>query len=176
MEKDISKLLQKIDKKEEVKVEMDNLDEELHQLKQAVSNLQACIMKLDQADKDSVVMVKAMDAASDSMDMAVFAFCRAVTRTESTTLKVEMTDECKRDIAEARRKLIKAEEALLASHRAMMLQQMQSQNEELQSFVKSGKGVYLSPKVFWWWMGISYAAVLYSFWNLLQLIVQWWKT
>lgn len=94
MGKDFSKPIQKIDKKEEVKVEMDNLDEELHQLKQAVTNLQTCIIKLDQADKDSIAMVKAMDAASDSMDMAAFAFCRAVTRSESTVIKVEMTDEC----------------------------------------------------------------------------------
>lgn len=175
MEKDISKLLRKIDSKEDVKVEMNNLDEELNQLRLAVTNLQSCITKLDQADKDSVAMVKAMDAASDSMDMAVFAFCRAVTRAESTVLKVEMTDECKREILKAREKLVKAEEALLSTHRDLMLQQLQSQNEELQSFIRSGKGVYLSPRIFWWWMGISYAAALYSFWNLLQLLVQWWK-
>ena len=69
-------------------------------------------------------MVKAMNAATDSMDMAVFAFCRAVTRAESTVLKVEMTDECKSDIISAREELIKAETTLLSSHRSMLLLQL----------------------------------------------------
>ena len=118
-------------------------------------------------------MVIAMKAATDSMDMAVFAFCRAVTRAEATVLKVEMTDECLTTIQSAREKLIKAEITLLANHRKQLIQEIHNQNEEMQSFIKSGKGVYLSSKVFWWWAGISYATSLYSFWNLLQLLRQW---
>lgn len=176
MAKDFNKLIQKIDKKEEVKEEKDNLDEQLHLLKQAVTNLQYCVMKVEKADKDGVDMVTAMNAATDSMDTAVFAFCRAVTRAESTVLQVEMTDKCKNEIISARDKLIKAETNLLSSHRDLMLRQIRDQNEELQSFIKDGKGAYLSPKVFWWWIGISYVTSLYSLWNLLQLFVQWWKS
>ena len=120
-------------------------------------------------------MVKALNAAKDSMDTAVSAFCRAVTRAESTVLKVEMTDECLNTIKSAREKLIKAEATLLANHRRMMLQQIRNQNEEMQSIIKSGKGVYLPPKVFCWWAGISYLTSLYSLWCLLQLILQWLK-
>ena len=46
----------------------------------------------------------------------------------------------------AREELIKAETTLLANHRRMMLLQIRNQNEEMQSFIKSGKGVYLPPK------------------------------
>ena len=116
-----------------------------------------------------------MNAATDGMDTAVFAFCRAVTRAESMVPKVEMTDECKKEIISAREKLIEAESVLLANHRSAMLQQIRNQNEELQSFIKSGKGVFLSPRVFWWWAGISYATTLYSLWNILQLLLHWLK-
>lgn len=87
-------LVEEINKQEEIKEKKNSLDEELRLLKQAVINLQDCVSKVEQADKDGTDMVIAMKAATDSMDMAVFAFCRAVTRAEATVLKVEMTDEC----------------------------------------------------------------------------------
>ena len=155
-------LVDKINMQEEIREENNAIGEELRLLKQAVSNLQDCVSKVEQADKDGTDMVTAMRAATESMDLAVFAFCRAVTRAESTVLKVEMTDECKNDIISAREELIKAETALLSCHRSMLLQQMRSQYEELCSFIKSAKGVFLSPKIFWWWAGISYATSLYS--------------
>ena len=166
-------LVEKINKQEEAKEEKNSLDEELRLLKQAVSNLQDCVSKVEQADKDGTDMMKALNAATDSMDMAVFAFCRAVARAESTVLKVEMTDECKNEIKSAREKLIEAEITLLANHRSAMLQHIRSQDEELRSFIKSAQEVYLSPKVFWWWAGISYISSLYSLWNLLQLLLYW---
>ena len=82
------------------------------------------------------------------MGTAVDAFCRAVTRAEATVLKVEMTDECKKEIISGRQKLIDAETRLLASHRSEVFQQLRTHNEEFASFVKSGKAVYLSPKIF----------------------------
>ena len=127
-------LVEEINKQEEVKEQKANLDNDLH------DNVQ----KAEKAAKDGTDMVKALNAAKDSMNTAVSAFCRAVTRAESTVLKVEMTDECLNTIKSAREKLIKAEATLLANHRRMMLQQIRNQNEEMQSFIKSGKGVYLS--------------------------------
>ena len=168
-------LVEEINKQEEVKEQKANLDNELKFLKQAISDLHDNILKVEKASKDGTDMVKALNAAKDSMDTAVSAFCRAVTRAESTVLKVEMTDECLNTIKSARTELIKAETTLLANHRRMMLQEIRNQNEEMQSFIKSGKGVYLSPKVFWWWAGITYLTSLYSLWGLLQLILQWLK-
>lgn len=168
-------LVEEINKQEEIKEKKNSLDEELRLLKQAVINLQDCVSKVEQADKDGTDMVIAMKAATDSMDMAVFAFCRAVTRAEATVLKVEMTDECLNTIQSAREKLIQAETDLLASHRRLQLQEIRNQNEEIKSFIKSCQGVFLSPKVFWWWASISYATSLYSLWCLLQMALQWLK-
>lgn len=168
-----SNLVEEIDKQEEVKEQKANLDNEIRHLKQAMSDLRDCVQKVEKASKDGTDMIKALNAAKDSMDTAVSAFCRAVTRAESTVLKVEMTDECQNAIKSAREELIKAEITLLASHRKQLIQEIHNQNEEMQSFIKSGKGVYLSSKVFWWWAGISYATSLYSFWSLLQLLRQW---
>ena len=173
MKNKYNNLVEEINKQEEVKEEKNTLGEELRLIKQAVSNLKDCVSKVEQADKDGMDMVKALNAATDSMDMAVFAFCRAVTRAESIVLKVEMTDECKNEIITAREGLVKAETILLSNHRKMMLQQLHHQNEELRSFIKSAQGVYLSPKIFWWWTGISYVTSLYSLWNLLQLLLLW---
>lgn len=176
MKNKYNNLVEEINKQEEIKEEKNTLGEELQLLEQAVSNLKDSVSKVVQAGKDGTDMVTAMRAATESMDMAVFAFCRAVTRAESIVLKVEMTDECKNEIKSAREELIKEETILLANHRKMMLQQMRGQNEELRSFIKSAQGVYLSPKVFWWCAGISYVTSLYSLWNLLQLLLQWLKS
>lgn len=168
-------LVEEINKQEEVKEQKANLDNDIQLLKQAMSDLHDNVQKVEKAAKDGTDMVKALNAAKDSMNTAVSAFCRAVTRAESTVLKVEMTDECLNTIKSAREELIKTEIALLANHRRMLLQEYRNQNEELLSLIKSGKGVYLSPKVFWWWAGISYLTSLYSLWYFLQLTFQWLK-
>ena len=168
-------LVEEINKQEEVKEQEANLDNELQLLKQAISDLHDNVLKVEKASKNGTDMVKALNAAKDSMNTAVSAFCRAVTRAESTVLKVEMTEECLNTIKSARKELIKAETTLLANHRRMLLQEYRNQNEELLSLIKSGKGVYLAPKVFWWWAGISYLTSLYSLWCLFQLIFQWLK-
>lgn len=166
-------LVEEINKQEEIKEQKSNLDNELQLLKQAISDLHDNVQKVEKAAKDGTDMVKALNAAKDSMNTAVSAFCRAVTRAESTVLKVEMTDECQNAIKSAREKLILAEIDLLASHRRLQLQEFRNQNEEIMSFLKSCQGVFLSPKVFWWWACISYVTSLYSFWSLLQLLRQW---
>ena len=168
-------LVEEINKQEKVKEQKANLDNELQLLKQAISDLHDNVLKVEKASKNGTDMVIALNAAKDSMNTAVSAFCRAVTRAESTVLKVEMTDECLNTIKSARTELIKAETTLLANHRRMMLQEIRNQNKELLSLIKSGKGVYLPPKVFCWWAGISYLTSLYSLWCLLQLILQWLK-
>ena len=123
-----SNLVEEIDKQEDVKEQKANLDNELQLLQQAISNLHDSIQKVEKARKDGTEMVKALNAAKDSMNTAVSAFCRAVTRAETTVLKVEMTDECQNAIKSAREELIKAETALLANHRRMLLQEYRNQN------------------------------------------------
>ena len=128
--------------------------------------------KKDKEKKEALFVTYAQNVP----DIREYLIARqVVTRAESTVLKVEMTDECLNTIKSARTELIKAETTLLANHRRMMLQEIRNQNKELLSLIKSGKGVYLPPKVFWWWAGITYFTSLYSLWCLLQLILQWLK-
>ena len=114
-----SNLVEEIDKQEEVKEQKANLDNELQLLKQTISDLHDSIQKVEKARKDGTDMVIAMKTATDSMNMAVFAFCCTVTRAEATVLKVEMTDECLTTIQSAREKLIQAETDFLANHRRL---------------------------------------------------------
>lgn len=161
MSKKYDELVDAINKQEEVKEEMVNLDNALRHLKQTISDLQANVLKIENACKDGIDMVNAINAA--------------VTRAESTVLKVEMSRECMNAIKLEIEELIKEESNLLSNHRSMMIQQIRSQKEEIQSLIKPGKGVYLSPKVFWWWAGISYVTSLHSLWYFLQLLTHWWK-
>ena len=82
-------LVEEINKQEEVKEQKANLDNDIQLLKQAMSDLHDNVQKVEKAAKDGTDMVKALNAAKDSMNTAVSAFCRAVTRAESTVLKVE---------------------------------------------------------------------------------------
>ena len=66
-----SNLVEEIDKQEEVKEQKANLDNELQLLKQAISNLHDSIQKVEKASKDGTDMVKALNAAKDSMNTAV---------------------------------------------------------------------------------------------------------
>ena len=86
-------------------------------------------------------MVIAMKAATDSMDMAVFAFCRAVAG-EATVLKVEMTDECQTAI-NLQEKLIQAETNLLANHEGCATRI--SQSERRNHVFHKVLSVFLSP-------------------------------
>lgn len=79
-------LVEEINKQEEVKEEKVNLDNELQLLKQAISDLHDNVLKVEKAAKDGTDMVKALNAAKNSIDTAVSAFCRAVSRAESTVL------------------------------------------------------------------------------------------
>ena len=73
MTKDFNKLIQKIDKKEEVKEEKDNLDEQLHLLKQAVTNLQYCVMEVEKADiESSYARVAAQNFGQDTAKMDAY--------------------------------------------------------------------------------------------------------
>lgn len=121
-------LVEEINRQEEVKEQKADLDNERQLLKQAISDLHDCVQEIEKASKDGTDMVKALNAAKDSMNTAVSAFCRAVIRAESTVLKVEMTDECKKEIISAREKLIQAETDLLANHRRLQLQKIRNQN------------------------------------------------
>ena len=105
-------LVEEINKQEEIKEQKANLDNELQLLKQAISDLHDNVLKVEKASKNGTDMVKALNAAKDSMNTAVSAFCRAVTRAESTVLKVEMTDECLNTIKSARKELIKADTSM----------------------------------------------------------------
>lgn len=63
-------LVEEINKKEEIKEQKANLDNELQLLKQAISNLHDSIQKVEKASKDGTDMVKALNAAKDSMNLS----------------------------------------------------------------------------------------------------------
>ena len=171
-----TELLLKIDKKEEAKEEKNNLDEQLQLLKQAVSNLQDCVQKVENASEDGADMTTALNATKDSMNTAVDAFCRAVTRAESTVLKVEMTDECKQEIVSTRQSLIDAEKNLLATHRTKVIRILDEHISEFKDYVRYNDGVYLSTRVFWWCAGVAYATSLCTLWWLGNMILNWWRS
>ena len=73
-------LVEEINKQEEVKEQKANLDNELQLLKHAISDLHDNVQKVEKASKNGTDMVKALNAAKDSMISTIF-FCTIFTKT-----------------------------------------------------------------------------------------------
>ena len=63
-------LVEEINKQEKVKEQKANLDNDIQLLKQAMSDLHDNVQKVEKAAKDGTDMVKALNAAKDSLNSA----------------------------------------------------------------------------------------------------------
>jgi len=148
MAKDITKLVAKIEQKQEVKEEVANFDSELALLKQAVSKLIECTNKVEHASNDTDELVKAMNAAKDSLDNAVTGICNAIVQAQQTPLKVEMTDESKNVMEDGRKNMLKREAELFANHERAIGKSIKTMETKFKNIVDDFKGVWIDKKTF----------------------------
>ena len=113
MAKDITKLVAKIEQKQEVKEEISNFDEQLKTLRLAVTHLITCTDNVKLASLEVPVLLASFNAAKDLVDNAVDGICNAITRAQQTPVKVDFTDESKSYLAAAYQKLIENENLLI---------------------------------------------------------------
>ena len=156
MAKDITKLVAKIEKKQEVKEEVSNLDEQLALLKMAVTHLITCTDNVRLATLEVPVLLASFNAAKDSVDNAIDGICNAITRAHQTPVKVDFTDESKIYLEAAHQKLISNEDELIKNHEAAIGKSIQTLETKFQNVVDGFKGVWVDKKTFniYYWLFI----------------------
>ena len=156
--KDITELVAKVEKKQEVKAETVNLDEQLEQLKKAVADIRDCTVRAETAGKGIGSLTLAFDAACKSMDNAVVGICNAITRAHQTPLKVEMTDETKHIMEEGRTEMLDREAGLFRNHEQAIGRSIQTLETKFREAVSGYKGVFIDRKTyntyFWVFFGL----------------------
>ena len=128
MAKDITKLVAKIEQKQEVKEEVTNFDEQLKMLRLAVTHL---------ITLEVPVLLASFNAAKDSVDNAVDGICNAITRAHQTPVKVDFTDESKSYLEAAHQKLIENENLLIKNHEAKVDNSLKALGNKVENAMNS---------------------------------------
>ena len=156
MAKDITKLVAKIEQKQEVKEEVTNFDEQLKTLRLAVTNLITCADNVRLASLEVPVLLASFNAAKDSVDNAVDGICNAITRAHQTPVKVDFTDESKSYLEAAHQKLIANENVFIKNHEAKVDNSLKALGNKVEKAMNSYKGISIDKKTFniYFWLFI----------------------
>ena len=147
MAKDITKLVAKIEQKQEVKEEVTNFDEQLKMLRLAVTHL---------ITLEVPVLLASFNAAKDSIDNAVDGICNAITRAHQTPVKVDFTDESKSYLEATHQKLIENENVLIKNHEAKVDNSLKVLGNKVEKAMNSYRGIFVDKKTFniYFWLFI----------------------
>ena len=148
MAKDITKLVAKIEQKQEVKEEVTNFDEQLKMLRLAVTHLITCTDNVKLASLEVPVLLASFNAAKDSVDNVVDGICNAITRAHQTPVKVDFTDESKSYLEAAHQKLIENENLLIKNHEAKVDNSLKSLGNKVENAMNSYRGIFVDKKTF----------------------------
>lgn len=156
MAKDITKLVAKIEQKQEVKEEVTNFDEQLKTLRLAVTNLITCTDNVRLASLEVPVLLASFNAAKDSIDNAVDGICNAITRAHQTPVKVDFTDESKSYLEAAHQKLIENENVLIKNHESKVDNSLKALGNKVEKAMNGYKGIFVDKKNFniYYWLFI----------------------
>lgn len=156
MAKDITKLVAKIEQKQEVKEEVTNFDEQLKTLRLAVTNLITCTDNVKLASLEVPVLLASFNAAKDSIDNAVDGICNAITRAHQTPVKVDFTDESKSYLEAAHKRLIENEDKLIKNHEAKVDNSLKTLGNKVEKAMNGYKGIFVDKKTFniYYWLFI----------------------
>lgn len=156
MAKDITKLVAKIEQKQEVKEEVTNFDEQLKMLRLAVTNLITCTDNVRLASLEVPGLLASFNAAKDSIDNAVDGICNAITRAHLTPVKVDFTDESKSYLEAAHQKLIENENVFIKNHEAKVDNSLKALGNKVEKAMNDYKGIFVDKKTFniYFWLFI----------------------
>ena len=156
MAKDITKLVAKIEQKQEVKEEVTNFDEQLKTLRLAVTNLITCADNVRLASLEVPVLLASFNAAKDSVDNAVNGICHAITRAHLTPVKVDFTDKSKSYLEAAHQKLIANENVFIKNHEAKVDNSLKALGNKVEKAMNGYKGIFIDKKTFniYFWLFI----------------------
>lgn len=156
MAKDITKLVAKIEQKQEVKEEVTNFDEQLKTLRLAVTNLITCTDNVRLASLEVPVLLASFNAAKDSIDNAINGICNAIARAHQTPVKVDFTDESKSYLEAAHKQLIENEDKLIKNHETKVDNSLKALGYKVEKAMNGYKGIFVDKKTFniYFWLFI----------------------
>ena len=156
MAKDITKLVAKIEQKQEVKEEVTNFDEQLKMLRLAVTNLITCTDNVRLASLEVPVLLASFNAAKDSIDNAIDGICNAITRAHQTPVKVDFTDESKSYLEAVHKQLIENEDKLIKNHEAKVDNSLKALGNKVEKAMNGYRGIFVDKKTFniYYWLFI----------------------
>ena len=171
--KDFSQLVAHLEQKQEVKEEVTNFDEQMRTLRLAVTHIINNTLTLEHEGKNIEELVKALNAAKESIDNAITGICNAIVEAHQTPMKVEMTDESKQAMEEGRNKMLQREEELFKNHEAAIGRSVQTLETKFKNVVDGFKGVWVDKKTFsryyWGFIGLLEIAIC-----ALSLLLYYW--
>ena len=171
--KDFSQLVAHVEQKQEVKEEATNLDKQLEDLRLAVTHIINNTLTLEHEGKNIEELVKALNAAKDSVDNAITGICNAIVEAHQTPLKVEMTDESKQVMEEGHKQMLDREEELFANHESAIGKSIVTLESKFKKVVDDFKGVWIDKKTFnryyWGFFGVLEIAVC-----ALSVVIYYW--
>ena len=126
--KDFSQLVAHLEQKQEVKEEVTNFDEQMRTLRLAVTHIINNTLTLEHEGKNIEELVKALNAAKESIDNAITGICNAIVKAHQTPMKVEMTDESKQTMKEGQTKMLNREAELFKNHEEAIGKSIQTWN------------------------------------------------
>ena len=156
MAKDITKLVAKIEQKQEFKEEVSNFDEQLKTLRLTVTNLITCTDNVRLASLEVPVLLASFNAAKDSIGNAVNGICNAITRAHLTPVKVDFTDKSKSYLEAAHQKLIENENVFIKNHEAKVDNSLKALGNKVEKAMNSYRGIFVDKKTFniYFWLFI----------------------
>lgn len=146
--KDFSQLVAHLEQKQEVKEEVTNFDEQMRTLRLAVTHIINNTLTLEHEGKNIEELVKALNAAKESVDNAITGICNAIVKAHQTPMKVEMTDESKQTMKEGQTKMLNREAELFKNHEEAIGKSIQTLESKFKKVVDDFKGVWIDKKSF----------------------------
>ena len=143
-----SSLVEKINKKEEIAEQKDNLAEQLSQVTRNVNDVKEIVDKLATAIEDLKKIVLAITAASKSTDNAVTAITNAILDAQKVVITNKLDDESVRQLQNKYEKYLQQEEKLYDKHRINISDMLERNKDRCYEIINRGDGVYFGRKTF----------------------------
>lgn len=142
------KLVEEINKKEEIAEQKDNLAEQLSQVTKDVNTVKGIVDELKQAITDIKEVTPALTAASKSTDNAVTAIIQAILDSRKVVVTNKLDDETITQLRNKYFEYSKTEEGLFKKHREALGTMLDQNKDKCNDIINNADGVYFGRKTF----------------------------
>lgn len=155
----VEHMLSSIDHRHEFNQEENRLDDKIESLRQAVSDVDSHITSAKEMCDRMVELAKNIETGCSKLSEIADYITDLKQQIENMVIPAKITPDSFEEVKKRVDELILQANQLLERHRLQQRQEWNAQNDHLKSVVRENKGVWLSNKVFWWFIGIFEVAV-----------------